>query len=441
MTSLIAWGIWTLLASSALMVLVIAIRAPVRRWLGPRLSYYLWALPTIRMILPPLPLHGPEALLAKQTSSFGTSILFIGPRGALDSSLEPGLSSIGTTLFAVWLAGAAVLLSTYAIRYFVFCSRLRREGAEIGSLGRVSIVAADIEGPLSFGVFRRFIVVPCTFARDYDADERDLVFAHEIAHHLRGDLIANWVSLFVLAAHWWNPGAWLAIRAFREDQEFAVDAHVLASRKPDALPLYAQVLAKAAGIGTLPACNLKAQSNLKGRLITLRQRPRSNRCLVFGGVALTLLGGGALAATAPGTSGRATSKQVVTIGVKPDGSGGFALIVDGMPVTLGAPLPGGMTLPADFSPGGGCDLARTATPVAMVIKGSGGVQTYTVICASATPAPVHATLTEGLASLQAIRSSVAAQRTPNFPEAERAHALRAIDNSIREVAATLVANN
>ena len=169
-------------------------------------------------------------------------------------------------------------------------------------------------------------------------------------------------------------------------------------------------------------------------------KPRAARQILFGGIALALLGTAALAVSSPGTSGVGTGKQAVSIGVKPDGSGGFTLIVAGVAVKPGAPLPGEMTLPADFSPAGGCDLSRTARPIAMAIKGRGDVQTYTVMCASAAPAPMRATLEEGLASLRTMRASVAVQHTANFPEAERAHALAAIDNSIREVTATLAAN-
>ncbi len=59
---------------------------------------------------------------------------------------------------------------------------------------------------------------------------------------------------------------------------------------------------------------------------------------------------------------------------------------------------------------------------------------------SAAPAPVRATLAEGLASLNIMRASVAKQNaTQSFPETERTHALGAIDSSIREVEATLAA--
>lgn len=417
----------TLTASAALMLLVLLVRAPVRRLVGPRLAYALWLLPALRMVLPSLPalpVAGPASRM---------TVLFSGPQGVLTTA--GNTSSIGEIVLIIWLTGALALFATYAIRHIRFCRRLRASGTDFGRSGPIRIIVADVEGPLAFGVLRRFIAVPHAFAHDYTAPERELALAHETAHHKRGDLIANWISLVVLAAHWWNPVAWLAIRAFRDDQEFAADAHVLAGSGPGATAQYAQVLAKAAGLGALPACNLNARSNLKGRLMTLAQKPRSARRIMFGGAALILAGGTALAATVPASG---TGKQAVTLVVKPDGSGGYALIVGNTAVAPGARLPGGMTLPGDFKAPGGCDLKPMAKPHAMVIKGTAPTQTYTVMCASAAPAPVSATLTEGLTSLRTMRASVATQpASAAFPEPERAHALAAIDRSIAEVKAAL----
>jgi len=433
--ALIAWGEATLIPSTVLMLLVLAVRAPVRRWFGPRLAYALWALPALRMVLPMLPAHLLEPFPLAAGASTGMTALVIGPEGA-SRLAEVSMPSVTMALLLVWLAGALGLFALHAIRHVAFCRRTRAGGTDFGRAGRVRVIAADVEGPLAFGIRRRFIAVPRDFARDYSVAERDLAIAHECAHHARGDLIANWLSLIVLAAHWWNPVAWIAVKAFREDQEFAADAHVLAGKAPGALPLYANVLAKAAGIGALPACNLNARSNLKGRLMMLAQKPRSNRRLAFGSAAMILAGGAALAATA--TAGSPAGKQVVTIGVKPDGTGGYSLIIGDTAVAAGDPLPGGIALPADFEEAGGCNLKPAAKPRAMVIKGMGGTQTYTVMCASTAPAPVRSTLAEGLASLNTMRASVATQpATSAFPEAERTHALGTIDRSIREVKATL----
>lgn len=423
-------GIVNALAGSALLMLVVlAARGPVRRWVGPRLAYALWALPALRLVLPSLP--------TMVDSAGHASVLFAGSAGAALPAAR-ALPAVAPTLLTIWFVGALTLFAVHAVNHFIFCRRLVAGGSAYGCVGRVRVIATDVAGPLAFGVIRPSIAVPRGFERDYDALERELALAHEQAHHAHGDLIANWVSLAVLAAHWWNPVAWLAIRAFRDDQEFAADARVLATRDAGARPRYARVLAKAAGIGALPACNLpacnlNARSNLKGRLMMLGQHPRSRRRRLAGSLILALLGGSALAATAA-TSGR----QAVTIGVKPDGAGGYALIVGGQSVAPGAGLPGGATLPADFDAAGGCSLAPGAAPTAMAIKGSGSTRTYTVMCGSAAPAPVRATLTEGLASLRTMRASVASQAaSAAFPEVERRHALGAIDGSIREVEAAI----
>lgn len=172
----------------------------------------------------------------------------------------------------------------------------------------------------------------------------------------------------------------------------------------------------------------------------LAQKPLSKGRAMLGGSALTVLAVTALAATLSVSSTAAASggRQAVTIGVKPDGAGSYALIVGGASVAPGAPLPGGATLPGDFDPAGGCDLKPAAQPRAMLIKGSGSITTYSVMCASARPASVKATLGEGLASLKTMRASIASQpASAVFPETERTHALGAVDRSIREVKGAL----
>ena len=172
----------------------------------------------------------------------------------------------------------------------------------------------------------------------------------------------------------------------------------------------------------------------------LAQQQRGGHRVFLGAGALALIGAVAFGATVS-VAGAATpgaGRQVVTIGVKPDGAGRYALIVGGVRVEPGAALQGGAVLPGDFDAPAGCDLKPGATPFAMAIKGSGGTQTYTVICASAGADSVRATLAEGLASLKTMRASVAGQAASAvFPESERAHALGAIDRSIGEIEAAL----
>ncbi len=207
------------------MLLVLAVRAPVRRAIGPRLGYALWLLPAVRLIVPPLP---PALAAALPATARAWSL--VGPSGAAApaSAWSPG-TAVPAALLALWLAGAAMLLGVQIVRHVRLCRRLLAAATPLGRRGTVAIVATDVDGPMAFGVFRRFVAVPRDFAAAYDARQQDLALAHECAHHARGDLVANWLSLVVLAVHWWNPVAWVAVRAFRDDQEFAVDAAVLAN--------------------------------------------------------------------------------------------------------------------------------------------------------------------------------------------------------------------
>lgn len=436
MTALVAWAVPILWATTALMLVALAVRGALRRWAGPRVAYAVWLLPAARMMTPMLPVGLFDSLPVAVNTT--TAVLFVGPPAVLGSTDATDATSLGAIVSAVWLVGAVVLFATYAVRHALFCRRLRAEGSCAGVVDGVRVIAADVAGPLAFGVFRRTIAVPRGFERDFSPAERALALAHERAHHRHGDLIANWVSLVVLAAQWWNPVAWVAIRAFRADQEFAADAAVR-DTAPNAVGIYAQVLAKAAGVGALPACNLNPRATLKGRLMILAVVPVTARRRAFGAVVVAVFGTATLAATVS-TPARSTAsaKQVVTIGVKPDGAGAYALIIGTTVVAPGGPLPGRATLPGDLDPAGGCDLKVSAKPHAMVIKGSGATQTYTVMCASAAPAPVRATLAEGLASLKTMRASIASQpASAAFPEAERTHALGAVDASIIAVAKTL----
>ncbi len=437
MTGLADWAGGALLGSTLLMIIVLAARGQVRRWLGSRPCYLLWSLPTLRLIVPPLPARLADALPG--TGGRELTILFAGS-GAAPPAATVADWPLTDIVVTAWLAGGAVLLTWQIARYLRFRRGLAAAATSTTWHRRIRVIATAVDGPVAFGIFRPTVAVPHDFADRYDARERRLVLAHEFAHHARRDLIANWASLVVLAVHWWNPIAWIAVRAFRDDQEFAVDADVLAQRATAERSTYARVLARAAGLGALPACNLTPKSNLKGRLMMLSAPPLPRRRLLVGGGGLGLAAVAVFAATVSVTSAAAppAGRQAVTIGVKPDGSGGYALIVGGAATAPGAPLTGGATLPSDFSPHGGCDLKPAATPRAMVIKGFGNVETYTVMCASAAPAPVRATLAEGLVSLKTMRGSIAAQPASTaFPESERRYALGKVDRSIREVEATM----
>ena len=53
-----AWGD-TMITTAALVLAVLVIRKPFARHFGPHLTYMLWLVPALRMVLPPLPFADP----------------------------------------------------------------------------------------------------------------------------------------------------------------------------------------------------------------------------------------------------------------------------------------------------------------------------------------------------------------------------------------------
>jgi bla regulator protein BlaR1 len=325
--ALASWAIQALIASTLLMALVMAIRAPMRRLFGPQLGYALWALPLLRLLLPPLPERWQQVTATPIARAGDTlSVIIITPGTALSHVVAPYAPasawtppSLGLLLGLLWLAGSAVFLCWHLTAHDRFCRRLLRSAARVERLDGVSVIAsAAATGPLAFGVLHRYVAFPLDFDDRYDVDERELALAHELGHHQRGDLIANWAALAVLAVHWFNPIAWRAFRAFRADQELANDARVLAGRTTIDRHAYACAIIKAAHGGAVSAaCHLHTIDDLKGRIRMLSTLPRSRSRIATGGAMITVLVLAGLGLTASGTSAAAalTGKVGETIGM------------------------------------------------------------------------------------------------------------------------------
>jgi beta-lactamase regulating signal transducer with metallopeptidase domain len=316
-----AWAIEALLASALLMVLVLVAREPVRRAFGPQIAYALWLLPVLRLLMPPLPRgwHASAATAAPLARAADTvTVLVIDPiPGSLASTAAaPAIyhPSLGLALGLLWAVGAAAFLLWHVAQHTRFCRRIlsTRLGAEEKAANVHVIESAGASGPIAFGVLRKYVAFPRDFAARYDADERDLALAHELGHHARGDLIANWAALVVLALHWFNPFAWRAFRAFRADQEMANDARVLAGRSATARHIYACAIVKAAHGGTVSAaCHLHTVNDLKGRLKMLAETPKSRRRVGAGLAATAVVTLAGLGLTASGTA--AAEKMRVSV--------------------------------------------------------------------------------------------------------------------------------
>lgn len=273
--------IWdTMVSMTLLMLLVLIIRKPVSHFFGARVAYLLWILPLARLFMPTLTLEAPavsEPAAALAPMALGSEMVATVP---VETTAFSAMASFDWSMIAIviWLGGAGLLFISKLAAYLQFREDIVSDGRLIGRHENIKILeTAAISGPLAFGLFEKYIAVPTNFFRDYAPRERDLALEHEIAHHESGDLAANFVGLTILALHWFNPVAWFAWIAFRQDQETACDARIMAQSGRDVRAVYGRTIAKSASGHRLGlASPLNQKDKIKGRLKMLGRSEKSS---------------------------------------------------------------------------------------------------------------------------------------------------------------------
>lgn len=303
---MIAWAVDTLIGTSLLMLLVLAVRRPVAEHFGAGWAYALWLLPLFRIFLPQIDFLPQVDLFGSDISIPRQTVILI---PAAEAAAAPSSSPAGSgqwlpLLLALWAGGAAVFISWQQAAYGAFMLSLGREGrrGDPAEFGGIPVIESEsVDGPMAVGFLQRRIVVPLDFATRYSPSERWLALEHELVHHRRGDLWWNLGALVVLTANWFNPIAHFAFRAFRADQELACDAAVTRRINQIALHDYARALVKSASRpGQIAVCPMYEADQLKRRLKMMKDHRASFRRNLGGSVAMSALLAGGLVFAGPG---------------------------------------------------------------------------------------------------------------------------------------------
>jgi beta-lactamase regulating signal transducer with metallopeptidase domain len=230
------------LAAGVAVLIVAALRRPLRARFGARAAYGLWLAPlavAVAVLAPHPQMVTPITPIMAGAVAAADAFVAEGPDvAARDVVPDPqGL------LFAVWLAGAAVMAGLLAWRQVRFVGSLGRLQPMAGAGGRLFRAQRDGVGPAVVGVLRPKIITPADFETRFGAPERALILAHEGAHLKAGDARANALACAIQCLGWFNPLAHLGAGLMRVDQELACDAAVI-GRFPDARRTYAELLLK-----------------------------------------------------------------------------------------------------------------------------------------------------------------------------------------------------
>lgn len=277
-----SWLFDTVLYTGVVIAFVLLLRRPVGHVFGPRIAYALWALPLLRLLLPPLVLPASFSPGQEPVTPLAFEAVAVGSvtAPAADPTFALSWSEI---LAPVWLAGAVAFLLWRTISYRKMRRTVLAQARPVGDVGTVRLVETPAVGaPVAFGVLDKVIALPPLFMAQRDVTARDLAIAHELAHHGGHDLAANFAAQALLALHWFNPIAWLGWRAMRRDQEAACDARVMAGQGRAERARYAALIAGYAAGHRLAlvapmACPVLGEASIVHRLRSLARDDLSPR--------------------------------------------------------------------------------------------------------------------------------------------------------------------
>lgn len=129
----------------------------------------------------------------------------------------------------VWAVVAAAIAITLFTLYFTTVIELKDAKRANGNF----FVSEKVTTAAVYGIFR-----PANYAaRDIDA-----VLEHERTHIKSRDNLWRVLAFLCAAVHWFNPLAWLFLKKFTEDIEFACDEKVLREKSVEEQKRYASAL-------------------------------------------------------------------------------------------------------------------------------------------------------------------------------------------------------
>lgn len=221
-----------LLVGTAALLLIAAVRKPVRHRFGARAAYALWLALPLAALATLLPAPAAPVVTASTLGSIANI-------GHASVGIEHATAFNPLPWLLIWTGG--VLLSLLWTM-----QQQRRFQHDLGDLQPASDGShrsRHADAPALVGLLHPRIVLPADFEQRYTPTEQSLVLAHERSHLRHFDAWANAAASLTLCLLWFHPLAWWAVGRFRFDQELACDARVL-DAAPQSRRAYADALLK-----------------------------------------------------------------------------------------------------------------------------------------------------------------------------------------------------
>jgi beta-lactamase regulating signal transducer with metallopeptidase domain len=173
------------------------------------------------------------------------------------------LRRIFTTASVLWIIIAAAMLFTAVILYMLTQKELRKSVHIKDNLYRSDMLLS----PVLTGVLRPKIILPVSL--DPDSTQGQMVLAHENIHKSRMDNIWRIFSICITCLHWFNPFAWIMLKAFFTDMEQSCDEKVIREFNTNERKAYAATLLQFAEDKSVLVSTAFGRSGVKVRIVNV----------------------------------------------------------------------------------------------------------------------------------------------------------------------------
>ena len=250
------------LTVSALIAVVLLVRAIFKNRVPKRMLYALWLVVLLKLCLPgtlvSLPvLPAEDAAVPAQSAERPVQTAPVIQRPAqtvtkpqtpaqqpvspVQETAKPAAKPLTTAqiLQIAWFSGSALLGLWLFGAWAVFTIRLHRDRRFLGKRGGTCIyVSGAVKSPCLAGL------IPAVYLTEdvLQADEAELILRHELTHLRHLDFLWSLCRTAAVTVYWWNPFIWLAAICSKRDAELACDEAVAAGLQPEQRIAYARAI-------------------------------------------------------------------------------------------------------------------------------------------------------------------------------------------------------
>ena len=282
------------LTVSALIAVVLLVRAIFKNRVPKRMLYALWlvvllklCLPGTLVSLPVLPAEKAATLVQSVELPAQTAPVIQQPAQTVtkpqtpaqqpvspeQETVKPAAKPLTTAqiLQIVWFSGSALLGLWLFGAWAVFTIRLHRDRRFVGKRGGTCIYVSDaVKSPCLAGL------IPAVYLTEdvLQADEAELILRHELTHLRHLDFLWSLCRTAAVTVYWWNPFIWLAAICSKRDAELACDEAVAAKLPESKRLAYARAILAQAPRKT--AALSLAGPPVKERILFLTKKQRTS---------------------------------------------------------------------------------------------------------------------------------------------------------------------